>query len=140
MHLMKNRHHIVGATLLIAGTCIGVGMLALPVATAEGGFFASLPVYLVVWLFMLCTSRLIVEACLWCPNDANLITISQTLLGKKGAIACWLLYLFLFYCLMVAHTVAGGGAVSGFEGGTWPEWLSSLIYVLVFAPAVYLGT
>jgi len=87
---MKNRHHIVGATLLIAGTCIGVGMLALPVATAEGGFFASLPVYLVVWLFMLCTSRLIVEACLWCPNDANLITISQTLLGKKGAIACWL--------------------------------------------------
>ena len=140
MHPIAKSHHLVGATLLIAGTCIGVGMLALPVATAEAGFFASLPIYILVWLFMLSMSRLIVEACLWCPKDSNLITISRTLLGVKGAIACWLLYLFLFYCLMVAHTVAGGGAVSGIQGGTWPNWLTTLIYVLVFAPAIYLGT
>jgi len=140
MRIPASGHHLIGSTLLIAGTCIGVGMLALPVATAGAGFLASLPIYFLVWLFMLCTSRLIVEACLWCPKESNLITISRTLLGTKGAVACWLLYLFLFYCLMVAHTVAGGGAVSGFAGGEWPAWLSTLIYVLVFAPAVYLGT
>lgn len=140
MKMLHRGHHLVGATLLIAGTCIGVGMLALPVATAEVGFFASLPIYLIVWIFMLSMSRLIVEACLWCPKDSNLISISRTLLGTKGAVACWILYLFLFYCLMVAHTVAGGGAVEGFEGGTWPHWLSTLLYVIVFAPAIYLGT
>lgn len=140
MHLVTHRHHLLGATLLIAGTCIGVGMLALPVATAEGGFFSSLPIYLLVWLFMLCTSRLIVEACLWCPKDANLITVSRTLLGKQGAAFCWLLYLFLFYCLMVAHTVAGGEAVAGFQSVRSPQWLSTLIYMVLFAPAVYLGT
>lgn len=140
MKLISHGNHLLGATLLIAGTCIGVGMLALPVATANAGFFASLPTYLVVWLFMLSTSRLIVEACLWCPNDSNLITISRTLLGPWGAGVVWFLYLFLFYCLMVAHTVAGGGAVFALQGFAWPQWLTTLIYVAAFAPAVYLGT
>lgn len=140
MHTVSKSHHLLGAALLIAGTCIGVGMLALPVATAESGFFPSVPIYLIVWLFMISTSRLIVESCLWCPKDANLITISRTLLGEKGAIVCWVLYLFLFYCIMIAHTVAGGGSVSGFLGGTLPIWMSTLLYVLVFAPAIYLGT
>ncbi len=140
MHIFLKGSHLVGSTLLIAGTCIGVGMLALPVATADAGFFASLPAFIAIWLFMLCTSRLIVEACMWCPNNANLITISQTLLGRKGAICCWILYLFLFYSLMVAHTVAGGEAIAGLHTGAWPQWGSCLIYVLLFAPAVFLGT
>lgn len=140
MHVLLRGSHLLGCTLLIAGTCIGVGMLALPVATADAGFWASFPAFIAIWLFMLCTSRLIVEACMWCPNNANLITISQTLLGKKGAICCWILYLFLFYSLMVAHTVAGGDAIAGLHQSTWPHWLSSLVYVLLFSPAVFLGT
>ncbi len=139
MKVFKERHFL-GATLLIAGTSIGVGMLALPVATAEGGFFPSLPIYIVVWLFMLSMSRLIVEGCLWCPKGSNLVTICRTLVGKKGAAVCWILYLFLFYCLMVAHTVAGGASAEGLILVDMPNWLSTLIYVLVFAPAVYLGT
>jgi tyrosine-specific transport protein len=140
MHIFLRGSHLLGSTLLIAGTCIGVGMLALPVATADAGFLASLPAFIAIWLFMLCTSRLIVEACMWCPSNANLITISQTLLGRKGAICCWILYLFLFYSLMVAHTVAGGEAIAGLHEAVWPQWFSSLIYVLLFAPAVFLGT
>ncbi len=140
MHLFLKGSHLVGSTLLIAATCIGVGMLALPVATADAGFMASLPAFIAIWLFMLCTSRLIVEACMWCPNNANFITLSQTLLGRKGAICCWILYLFLFYSLMVAHTVAGGEAIAGLHTSVWPQWLSMLLYVLIFAPAVFLGT
>jgi len=115
-------------------------MLALPVVTSNAGFLGSLPAFITIWLFMLCTSRLIVEACLWCPNNSNLITISQTLLGNKGAACCWILYLFLFYSLMVAHTAVGGEAIAGLHTSVWPKWLSSLVYVLLFAPAVFLGT
>lgn len=140
MHIFLKGSHLLGSTLLIAGTCIGVGMLGLPVATADAGFLASLPAFLAVWLFMMATSRLIVEACLWCPNNANLITISETLLGRTGAICCWALYLFLFYSLMIAHTVSGGEVVAGLSGGALPNWIAGLIYVLVFAPAVFLGT
>jgi len=141
MNLWKkiHSHHLVGGTLLVAGTSIGVGMLALPVVTAVGGFVPSIFVYLVCWLYMILTGLLILEACLWCPNDSNLITITRTLLGPTGAAVCWFTYLFLFYCLMVAHSAIGGSAVQGVAPSI-PGWAASLIYVAIFSPVVYLGT
>jgi tyrosine-specific transport protein len=116
-----------------------VGMLALPVATANGGFLPSLFIYLICWLFMLCTGLLILEACIWMPKDANLITLSSRLLGKWGKGLCWILYLFLFSCLMIAHIAGGGGVVSDLSGGSLPPWLGAMVYVLVFSPVVYFG-
>lgn len=139
MHVVKTFGHLVGGTLLVAGTSIGVGMLALPVATAGGGFIPSVAIYLLCWLFMLGTGLLILEACIWMPKDANLITLSSRLLGKWGKAACWILYLFLFSCLMVAHIAGGGGVVSDLTGGAIPNWLGTLIYVLIFSPVVYFG-
>jgi tyrosine-specific transport protein len=139
MFVLDKKHHLLGGTLLIAGTSIGIGMLALPVVTAAGGFIPSVVIYGLAWLFMLATGLLVVEACLWCPNHANLITISNHLLGSKGAAGCWVLYLFLFYCLMVAHVAIGGQAIEQLRLG-FPSWFCSLIYLLCFAPIVYLGT
>ena len=52
MHIMKHFGHVVGGTLLIAATTIGVGMLALPLATGGGGFFPATMIYLMTWFFM----------------------------------------------------------------------------------------
>ncbi len=139
MHIVRTFGHLVGGTLLVAGTSIGVGMLALPIATAEGGFIPSLFLYLVCWLFMLSTGLLILEACIWMPKGANLITLTARLLGKWGKVSCWVLYLFLFSCLMIAHIAGGGGVVSDLSGGALPTWLGTLIYVLIFSPIVYFG-
>jgi tyrosine-specific transport protein len=139
MHIVRTFGHLIGGTLLVTGTSLGVGMLALPVATAAGGFIPSLVVYLVCWVFMLCTGLLILEACIWMPKDANLITLSSRLLGKWGKRACWVLYLFLFSCLMIAHIAGGGGVVSDLSGGVLPNWLGTIIYVLIFSPVVYFG-
>ncbi len=140
MHIFHKAGHLLGGTLLVAGTSIGVGMLALPVATAQGGFFPSLLVYLVCWLFMLSTGLLVLEACVWMPKEANLITMARRLLGKGGESFCWIVYLFLFTCLMIAHTAAGGSIVSHISGQTIPLWAGALIYIAIFSPAVYLGT
>jgi tyrosine-specific transport protein len=140
MHIVKTFGHLVGGTLLVAGTSIGVGMLALPVATAAGGFIPSMFIYALCWVFMLCTGLLILEACIWMPKDANLITLSSRLLGKWGKVFCWILYLFLFSCLMVAHIAGGGSVVSLLSNGSLPVWLSTIIYVAIFAPVVYFGT
>jgi tyrosine-specific transport protein len=139
MHIVHTFGHLVGGTLLVAGTSIGVGMLALPVATASGGFIPSLVIYLLCWMFMLCTGLLILEACIWMPKNANLITLASRLLGKWGKVCCWLLYLFLFSCLMVAHVAGGGGVIADLSGGLFPNWLSTIIYVLIFSPVVYFG-
>src|ERR1700677_2935169 len=132
MHIVRTFGHFVGGTLLVTGTSIGVGMLALPVATASGGFIPSLAIYLLCWIFMLGTGLLILEACIWMPKDANLITLSSRLLGKWGRRCCWVLYLFLFSCLMVAHIVSGGGVITDLTGGGWPAWINTIIYVLLF--------
>ncbi len=131
--------HQVGGTLMVAGISLGVGMLALPVATAEAGFFPSLIVYLITWFFMICTGLLILEACIWMPKEANLVTLSFKLLGKWGRLACWLLYLFLFSALMVAHVAGGGMVAAQFFGGTISSELGILLYVALFSPIVYLG-
>lgn len=133
-------HHLFGGTLLVSGMSIGVGMLALPVVTAAGGFLPAVLIYLICWFFMVCFARLVLEALLWMPHGSNFITISRNLLGKKGAVFCWFLYLFLFYCLMTAHTAAGGEAIFLLSRKTFAPWLSTLIYVLLFAPVIYLGT
>ncbi len=139
MHIVRTFGHVVGGTLLVTGTSIGVGMLALPVATANGGFIPAVFVHLICWAFMLSTGLLILEACIWMPRGANLITLSSRLLGKWGKTSCWILYLFLFSCLMVAHIAGGGGVVSDLSSGTLPHWLGTVIYVLVFSPVVYFG-
>jgi tyrosine-specific transport protein len=140
MHVVKSFGHLLGGTLLVTGTSIGVGMLALPVATAEGGFLPSLLIYFICWLFMLCTGLLILEACIWMPKDANLITLARHLLGRTGKVFCWILYLYLFFCLMVAHVAGGGSVVSQLSNSFFSPWLGILLYVLIFSPVVYLGT
>ncbi len=140
MQIIHRFGHLVGGTLLVTGTSIGVGMLALPVATAAGGFIPALVVYLACWLFMLCTGLLILEACVWMPYGSNLVTLTHRLLGGWGRGACWILYLFLFTSLMVAHVAGGGNAVVSLFGESIPHWVAVLCYVAVFSPVVYLGT
>jgi tyrosine-specific transport protein len=138
---MKSRtNHFFGATLIIAGVNIGVGMLALPVVTAAAGFFPSIVLYCIACLFMISLARLILEACTRVPLGSNLITITKRFLGTPGAIACFVIYLFLFYCLLIAHIAAGGNAVFAFAEHLLPHWFSTLVYLIVFVPFIYLGT
>jgi tyrosine-specific transport protein len=140
MHLFHSFGHILGGTLLITGTTVGVGMLALPVATGPSGFVPSMAIYFICWLFMLCTGLLLLEVCTWMPKDANLITMAQKLLGPVGKNICWVVYLFLFVTVMIAHVAGGGNVVSEISGGTIPPWISMIVYVLIFSPVIYLGT
>lgn len=140
MQIVQNLGRQLGGTLLVSGTSLGVGMLALPVATGEGGFLPSLLLYFLCWLFMLGTGLLILEACIWMPKDANLITLSHHLLGRTGKALCWVLYLFLFFCLMVAHLAGGGSVLQQLTTSSLTSGSSILLYLVIFSPVVYLGT
>lgn len=138
MHV-KTFGHVIGGAFLIAGTTIGVGMLALPVATAQAGFFPSVALYMLCWLFMLCTGLLTLEVCIWMPQDANFITMSRILLGRGGQAVVWIVYLFLFITVMIAHVAGGGDILQQIVGDWLPPWVAKVIYVALFAPVVYLG-
>ena len=131
--------HVVGGSLLIAGTMIGVGMLALPVATAPGGFLPAVSLYLLCWVFMLCTGLLLLEVCMWMPKDANMITMATQLLGPIGKVVCWVVYLFLFLTVMIAHVAGGGDILNAIFNNSMPHFVSQILYVIIFIPVVYLG-
>ena len=144
MHIIRNLGHVVGGTLLIAATTIGVGMLGLPVATGPGGFVPATFVYLLTWFFMLCTGLLLLEVCTWMPADANLITMTHRLLGPVGQAVCWVVYLFLFFTAMIAHVSGGGSTLVDILnlnfGLALPQGAAMVVYVLIFSPVVYMGT
>lgn len=140
MRIFHSCGHVLGGSLLIAGTTIGVGMLAMPIVTGQGGFIPALIIYLICWLFMLCTGLLLLEVCLWLPKDTNFSTMTQKMLGKWGKDICWVVYLFLFITVMIAHVAGGGAILNEILGQKLAFWVSILLYVVIFSPIVYLGT
>ena len=136
---MTKKGSTIGGALLVAGTAIGAGMLGLPIATAAGGFVPAVIIYLVCWLFSICTGLLMYEALLWLPKDVNIVTMSKKLLGNWGRLLAWFLYLFLFYSLSIAYVTAGGGVVTALLGDVIPTSLGMLIFTAIFGVFVYLG-
>lgn len=134
-----SKANVFKGALLIAGTSIGGGMLALPVLTSLGGFVPSLAIYLACWIFMAATGLLFLEVSQWIGAETNIVTMAKTTLGIPGQIASWLIYLFLFYCLTVAYIVGSGNLVTEVLQNQIPQWAGFLIFLAVFAPLVYAG-
>ncbi len=142
MNVDTNDHSgtVLKGSLLIAGTSIGGGMLALPVLTSLGGFLPSIVVYLFCWLFMTCTGLLFVELALSMEKGANLITMSQRTLGWGGKAFSWVMYLGLFYCLSIAYIVGCANLLNQLFNYSIPEWLAPLLVILMFMPFIFVGT
>ncbi|NDD59013.1 MAG: amino acid permease [Chlamydiae bacterium] len=135
---------ILGGVLLVAGSCVGAGMLGLPVITGIAGFFPSLLMFFCAWLFMTLTGLLIVEANGWFSHQVNFLSMIEKCLGRGGKIVCWITYLFLFYALLVAY-ISGSGNLfcslaEGLFGYAPPNWLGNFIFVLLFGGVVFFGT
>lgn len=129
-----------GGTLLIAGTSVGGGMLALPVVTSAGGFIPSILIFFCCWAFMTATGLLFLELSLVMDKEANIISMAKRTLGKSGEVAAWVIYLFLFYCLTLAYIVGCGNLVTDSFGGAIPAWAGPLIFVALFGPMIFAGT
>jgi tyrosine-specific transport protein len=133
-----------GGILLIAGTAIGAGMLALPVTTCFAGFFPSMILFLLFWLYMTFTALLYLEVNLAVPGENNLITMAQRTLGTPGKIIGWISYLFLLYSLNAAYIAGSSPLFSSFlekfAGITLASWAKPLPLLFIFALFVYLGT
>lgn len=128
------------ASLLIGGTALGAGMLALPIATAGGGIIPSWTIYFLSWVFSIATGLLFVEIGLWLPKHANIVSMAKTLLGNKGKWVAWALYIFLFYSLTVAYVAGGGRLISISLFGEVSPAICIILFTLIFGLSVYLGT
>ncbi|MCH9611719.1 MAG: Tyrosine-specific transport protein [Chlamydiia bacterium] len=135
---------LLGAIGLIAGTCVGGGMLALPLDTANIGFYPSLLVLFISWIFMMLTGLLLVEANLWFKDGAHFDTMARKLLGRPGEVVSIVVFLFMGYASLVAYNIAGGALIHklfeklGYLFFTAP--VSSCLFAILFGSILFLGT
>ncbi|WP_423839568.1 aromatic amino acid transporter [Vibrio mytili] len=139
-----SRSKVFGSTLIIAGTTIGAGMLALPLASAGIGFSTSLAIMFSLWALMAFTALLMLELHQYADSSATLHTLAKQILGQKGKWVASFAMLFLFYSLCAAY-IAGGGAQFGDRLLEWFAFdisgpTATIIFTLLVTLVVTIGT
>lgn len=142
--LENDRTRLLGTILLLAGSSIGAGMLALPIATGLAGFVPATVVFIVCWAFMTTTALLLLEVNVWLGTEVSIVSMAGRTLGRIGQAAAWILFCYLFYLLLVAYAAGSGTLVANFvedySGTRPPEWIGAVGCTLLFGLLVYWGT
>ena len=87
---------IVGSVMLIMGTLIGGGVLALPIVGIGSGFIPVLGMLLFIWALMIVSGFLFLEVALALPTGENSFTsMASKTLGPSGKIITFVSYLLL---------------------------------------------
>lgn len=133
---------LIGA-FLVSGTCIGGGMLVLPVQTSFAGFWLSALGLVICWAFMTYTGLLLAEATLWIRNESHFASLSRILIGRGARILSLIIYLFMNYASLVAYTSGGADLFNLFSTALFGHELSygmnCLLFTLFFGTFVYFG-
>lgn len=109
---MKNK--ILGSALMIAGTTIGAGMLAMPLTSAGMGFGATLVLLVSLWLLLTYTGLLFMEVYQTAPRtDVGVASLAEQYFGMAGRIAATFSLLILLYALLSAYVTGGGSLLAG---------------------------
>ena len=144
MTLVPRPGSLSGGILLVAGCCIGAGMLGLPVMSALTGFYPTLVMFFLSWLFMATTGLLLLEVNLWFGGDVSIITMADKTLGLPGKLIAWFGFLFIFYALFVAYISGIGQLTSAFAlqftGHKVSPRLGSTLITLFFGWSIFSGT
>lgn len=135
---------VLGSSLIIAGTTIGAGMLALPLVSASLGFFTASLLMIGIWAIMSYTSLLMLEVHQYGQRSATLHSLALHFLGKNGQRIATFSMLFLFYALCAAY-IAGGSeqfhskinTISPFE---LSKTGSTVLFTVIVAIVITLGT
>ena len=144
---MKNK--ILGSALMIAGTTIGAGMLAMPLTSAGIGFGATLLLLFGLWLLLTYTGLLFMEVYQTAKRpDVGVATLAEQYFGMPGRIAATASLLILLYALLAAYITGGGSLFSGlladvFDSETLSEsgrlQLSVIFFTIMLGAFVIIG-
>ncbi len=129
--------------LIIAGTTIGAGMLALPIASSGLGFLTAMVILFFAWCLMTYTALLTLELHQHAPPNATLNTLAKNILGKKGQLIANFSMIFLFYSLCAAYIAGGGGQLqlmlSNWSAVEIPQQTGAIAFAILFGSIITLG-
>lgn len=136
------KRKIIGSILMLLGTCIGAGMLAIPVASAHEALSMNVLLLIGAWLIMTIGAFAILEVNLWHAPGSNLVSMAQSTLGAWGKIVTWLVYLLLMYSLICAYLSGASdivGALLSYINIHVPSWGATIIALIILSSIVIRG-
>ncbi|OOF41290.1 tyrosine transporter [Rodentibacter rarus] len=141
--MLKNKTF--GSALIIAGTTIGAGMLAMPLTSAGMGFGYTILLLVGLWTLLVYSGLLFVEVYQTADqlND-GVATLAEKYFGVPGRILATFSLLVLLYALSAAYITGGGSLLSGLPTALGMEVLplktSIIIFTVVLGSFVVIGT
>jgi tyrosine-specific transport protein len=133
---------LLSSSCMVFGTTVGAGMIGIPAMTAASGFFSAVWMSFLVWVFMAVTGLLLLEVTLKMPQGSNLISMTGRFLGRGGKWVTGFLFVFLYYCLLVAY-FSGGAPLLGqlflWGGMSIPPLAEKLFFLFVFGGVIFHG-
>ncbi|MDE3985713.1 aromatic amino acid transporter [Glaesserella parasuis] len=139
---MKNK--TLGSTLIVAGTTIGAGMLAMPLTSAGIGFGFTFLLLVALWLLLCFSALLFVEVYQTVESDAGLGTLAEKYYGTFGRVVSTTVLIVFLYAILSAYVSGGSSILAAFlptiiDAETTTH-ISGVIFILVFGVFIILGT
>ena len=130
----------VGSTLLVAGTMIGAGMLAMPLTSASIGFGFTLVLLLGLWALLTFSALLFVELYQTAESDAGIGTLAEQYFGKAGRIIATAVLIIFLYALIAAYVSGGGSLLKDLLPESFGDKVSILLFTVIFGSFIVIGT
>ncbi|PFG58085.1 tyrosine-specific transport protein [Vibrio sp. ES.051] len=102
---------LVGSSLIVAGTALGAGMLAIPMVLAQFGLLWGTFLMLFIWAGTTYAALLLLEASCKVGGGASMNAIARETLGKGGQLVTNCLLYALLVCLLMAYIIGAGDLV-----------------------------
>ena len=99
-----------GTTLLVSGTMIGAGMLAMPLTSAGIGFTFTVVLIISLWILLTYSALLFVEVYQTTESDSGIGTLSALYFGNAGRVVSTTVMFVFLYALLAAY-ISGGGEI-----------------------------
>jgi tyrosine-specific transport protein len=94
---------IIGSILMLLGTSVGAGMLALPIVSAHESVMMTMLLLFFSWFIMTVGAYSLLEVNLWLKSDTNMVSMAGHTIGPWGKFFTWIVYLLLLYSLICAY-------------------------------------
>ena len=130
----------IGSTLLVAGTMIGAGMLAMPLTSAGIGFGFTLVLLLGLWALLTFSALLFVELYQTAESDAGIGTLAEQYFGKAGRIIATAVLIIFLYALIAAYISGGGSLLKDLLPESFGGKVSILLFTVIFGSFIVIGT
>ncbi|QUJ66160.1 tyrosine transporter [Photobacterium sp. GJ3] len=102
---------LLGSSLIIAGTALGAGMLAIPMVLAQFGLLWGTMLMLLIWVGTTYAALLLLEASIKAGGGLGMNSIARKTLGKGGQVVTNGLLYALLVCLLMAYIIGAGDLV-----------------------------